>query len=348
MGILPMLFSYPQALVWGTNRSRWSAAGRSSGCWSWLRHSGWPGRLFGLAVAGWAIVPLVFSSMGTIWLSGRITGGHLLDPGLAHAGVRGPPCLSDTRRLARARPCSGSGAAWGSISTRCSCSRSPGLVPAAVLAWLLGGTIARGNRAGRGVPGRDDGRPAAARDRPAGRSVRRLSVAVRGDLRTRAASREHARLLVLALPAAADRRHRAERLSKDADRRRDVTPGAGHRSLHRGSNSRRFIRRRPKEWLRRPDRWSASSVAIVRLARRFRATAGSGPAGVGRGATRLGAPDRGRVPGEPEHLQLRQLPLPDLPADPLVAGLRARAGRPGAARPRGRLAAWLVAASWSR
>src|SRR5262249_16474176 len=35
-------------------------------------------RAYGLEVAGWSILPLVFSSLGTIWLSGRITGGHLL------------------------------------------------------------------------------------------------------------------------------------------------------------------------------------------------------------------------------------------------------------------------------
>ncbi len=35
-------------------------------------------RVYGPSVAGWSIVPLVFSSTGTIWLSGRITGGHLL------------------------------------------------------------------------------------------------------------------------------------------------------------------------------------------------------------------------------------------------------------------------------
>ena len=35
-------------------------------------------KVFGLEVAGWSLLPLVFSSLGTIWLSGRITGGHLL------------------------------------------------------------------------------------------------------------------------------------------------------------------------------------------------------------------------------------------------------------------------------
>jgi hypothetical protein len=35
-------------------------------------------RVFGRGVAAWSLVPLVFASTGTIWLSGRITGGHLL------------------------------------------------------------------------------------------------------------------------------------------------------------------------------------------------------------------------------------------------------------------------------
>lgn len=35
-------------------------------------------RAFGPGVAAWSLVPLTFSSTGMIWLSGRITGGHLL------------------------------------------------------------------------------------------------------------------------------------------------------------------------------------------------------------------------------------------------------------------------------
>jgi hypothetical protein len=78
LGILPMLASYPQALVWGP--SAITLVGGGTIIWLavvaatfWLAR-----RAYGSAVAGWAIVPLVFSSIGTIWLSGRITGGHLL------------------------------------------------------------------------------------------------------------------------------------------------------------------------------------------------------------------------------------------------------------------------------
>jgi hypothetical protein len=78
MGILPMLTSYPQALVWGADPITLASGGTIIwllvvGSTFWLAATA-----YGLEVAGWAIMPLVFSSLGTIWLSGRITGGHLL------------------------------------------------------------------------------------------------------------------------------------------------------------------------------------------------------------------------------------------------------------------------------
>ena len=35
-------------------------------------------RAFGASVADWGLVPMAFASTGTLWLSGRVTGGHLL------------------------------------------------------------------------------------------------------------------------------------------------------------------------------------------------------------------------------------------------------------------------------
>ena len=35
-------------------------------------------RAFGPGVACWSLIPLAFASTGTVWLSGRITGGHLV------------------------------------------------------------------------------------------------------------------------------------------------------------------------------------------------------------------------------------------------------------------------------
>jgi hypothetical protein len=78
IGIVPIFFSYPQALAWGAN----AVTLVSGGTVIWLALIGatfWLARkAYGPAVGAWAILPLVFSTPGTIWLSGRITGGHLL------------------------------------------------------------------------------------------------------------------------------------------------------------------------------------------------------------------------------------------------------------------------------
>ena len=78
MGIVPVLSSFLQAVVWGANPITlvsggtviWAIIVAATFALAW--------RSCGPSVAGWAIVPLVSSSLGTIWLSGRITGGHLL------------------------------------------------------------------------------------------------------------------------------------------------------------------------------------------------------------------------------------------------------------------------------
>lgn len=78
IGIVPVLASYPQAIVWGANPISLVSGGTV--IWALVVASAlvlaW--RVYGPSVACWAIVPLVFSSLGMIWLSGRITGGHLL------------------------------------------------------------------------------------------------------------------------------------------------------------------------------------------------------------------------------------------------------------------------------
>ena len=78
MGILPVLASYPQALIWEANPV--TLVGGGTVLWMLVVAStfGLAWRAQGPTLAAWAIVPLVFSSVGTIWLSGRITGGHLL------------------------------------------------------------------------------------------------------------------------------------------------------------------------------------------------------------------------------------------------------------------------------
>lgn len=138
MGILPVLLSYPQALIWGVS----PATLVSGGLVAWLLVItatfvlAW--RAFGAGVACWAIVPLVFSSVGTVWLSGRITGGHLLTlawHAAAFAGMVG--CLAK-------------GGAWRSGLLGLWCGLGlyvdtmfvftlAGLVPAAVGSWWVRG-----------------------------------------------------------------------------------------------------------------------------------------------------------------------------------------------------------------
>ena len=72
-------------------------------------------RAFGPSVAAWGLVPLAFASTGTIWLSGRVTGGHLLAAAW-HAGAFALlwGCLT-TGRAGGDRRRWGSGAGSGSI-----------------------------------------------------------------------------------------------------------------------------------------------------------------------------------------------------------------------------------------
>ena len=115
MGILPLFFSYPQALIWGANAFTLV----SGGTLIWLlivTGTFWLAwKAYGPSVAGWAILPLVFSSTGTIWLSGRITGGHLLTLAwhtLAFVGLHA--CLEQGRQ--RCALCAGPLVRAGALS----------------------------------------------------------------------------------------------------------------------------------------------------------------------------------------------------------------------------------------
>ena len=213
MGILPMLSSYPQALVWGANPITLVSGGTV--IWVlvvvstfWLA---W--RAYGLEVAGWAIVPLVFSSLGTIWLSGRITGGHLLTlvwHTLAFVGLYA--CL--TRGGWQRAAALGLWCGLGLYLDAMFLFTLAGIVPAALLAWLSTGTVASRDRPGRRVPGRDAGRS------------RSLAKSAGGSIRTTPIPRSSQATLErqaicgtrpaagAALPAAADRRHRARSARK--------------------------------------------------------------------------------------------------------------------------------------
>lgn len=94
MGVAPLLLAWPQAKVWG-------ATPRTLVSGSVLAYEAvvlatflLALRAFGPGAAARGLVPLAFASTGTLWLSGRLTGGHLLTAawlaaafGLLHSGL---------------------------------------------------------------------------------------------------------------------------------------------------------------------------------------------------------------------------------------------------------------------
>ncbi len=78
MGILPVLLSLPQAAIWGATPETLVSGGVVAYELVLLATFLLALRAFGPRVAAWSLVPLAFASTGTVWLAGRITGGHLL------------------------------------------------------------------------------------------------------------------------------------------------------------------------------------------------------------------------------------------------------------------------------
>jgi hypothetical protein len=143
IGILPLLPSYPQALVWGANPITLASGG--SVIWLLVVSSTFwlAAKSYGLEVAGWSILPLVFSSLGMVWLSGRITGGHLLT------------LAWHTMAFLALHACLARGGAWRAAALGLWCGLGvyldvmfvftlAGLAAAAALAWLVGARSWRG------------------------------------------------------------------------------------------------------------------------------------------------------------------------------------------------------------
>ncbi len=136
MGILPVLASWPQARYWGAGPVTLVSGGTV--IWVlvvasmfWLA-----AQAYSIQTAAWAILPLVFSSLGTIWLSGRITGGHLLTlawHAVALAGLHS--CLS--RGGWRRASALGIWCGLGLYLDVMFLFTLAALVPAAALAWLV-------------------------------------------------------------------------------------------------------------------------------------------------------------------------------------------------------------------
>ncbi len=104
-------------------------------------------RAFGPRVASWSLVPLTFASSGTLWLSGWITGGHLLAVvwhALAFAGLYS--CLDRGGRLRAARL--GLWCGLGLWNDSMFLVSLGGLVAAGIAAWMLAGRSRTGLLAG--------------------------------------------------------------------------------------------------------------------------------------------------------------------------------------------------------
>ena len=86
MGIGPVFLSLPQALFWGVTPETLVSGGVVAFVGLMLATFLLGRGAFGGSVAAWSLAPLAFSSAGAVWLSGRLTGGHLLAAAW-HAGA---------------------------------------------------------------------------------------------------------------------------------------------------------------------------------------------------------------------------------------------------------------------
>ncbi len=143
MGIAPILAALPQALAWGATPATLVSGGGviwllvvSSTFWLMWRALG-PGP------AAWGLLPLVCSSVGTVWLSSRVTGGHLLTlawHNLAIVGFLG--CAGSGKR--RGIPILGIWCGLGLYLDPMFLFTLAGLASAAAVAWWAGGRSRRG------------------------------------------------------------------------------------------------------------------------------------------------------------------------------------------------------------
>jgi hypothetical protein len=77
-GIGSVLLSWPQARIWGAGPITLVSGGTVAHVFLIVAIFTLAWRVFGRSVAIGSLLPLTFASTGVLWLSGRITGGHLL------------------------------------------------------------------------------------------------------------------------------------------------------------------------------------------------------------------------------------------------------------------------------
>ena len=78
VGSAPLLLLAPIAIIWGLTPESLGIGGVLLACLVVASTFRLARVAFGPEVAAWSLIPLAFASTGTLWLSGRITGGHLL------------------------------------------------------------------------------------------------------------------------------------------------------------------------------------------------------------------------------------------------------------------------------
>ena len=78
MSSLPVVLSLPGALMFGVNAMTLVVGGVIAYELFVVAMFFLVRRMFGTPAACWALIPLTFASVGTVWLSGRLSGGHLL------------------------------------------------------------------------------------------------------------------------------------------------------------------------------------------------------------------------------------------------------------------------------
>jgi hypothetical protein len=78
MGIGAVLLSWPQAMIWGVDPMTLVSGGVLAHVLVLAAVFGLAWRVCGRTVAMLSLLPLTLASTGTLWLSARITGGHLL------------------------------------------------------------------------------------------------------------------------------------------------------------------------------------------------------------------------------------------------------------------------------
>src|SRR4051794_21363556 len=78
IGIGPVFLSWLQGWIWGVNPITLVSGGAAAPVLIVVATFALGWRVFGREVACWSLIPLTFCSTGVLWMSGRITGGHLL------------------------------------------------------------------------------------------------------------------------------------------------------------------------------------------------------------------------------------------------------------------------------